>query len=101
MSLSQRLQDLAKSFKTEFEVYQRVLKDTRTPWLARFLLSFAVGYVLMPFDLIPDFIPVIGHLDDLIIVPGLVFLAVKVIPEEVISDARKKITLISSSADST
>ncbi len=100
MSLSQRLKDLAKSFKTEFEVYRLVLKDKRTPWLARILLSSAVGYALMPFDLIPDFIPVIGHLDDLIIVPGLVFLALKLIPATVVVDARKNVTLISSS-DST
>ncbi len=97
MTLSQRLKDLAKSLKQELEVYRLVLKDKRTPWLARILLGSAVGYALMPFDLIPDFIPLIGHLDDLIIVPGLVFLALKLIPEAVVADARNRVALLSDS----
>jgi len=54
--------------KQEIKVYQLVLADRRTPRTARFLLGLAVGYALLPFDLIPDFVLVIGHLDDLIAV---------------------------------
>lgn len=50
--------------KRELVVYQRVLRDERTPFSAKLFLASAIGYLCMPFDLIPDFIPVIGHLDD-------------------------------------
>lgn len=90
-SLRQRLQETAQVFKHELFVYRRVLKDQRTPRLAKILLGLAVGYALLPFDLIPDFLPVIGHLDDIIIVPGLVFLALRFIPPEVVSECRQQV----------
>ena len=85
------LRETARKLKTELAVYRLVLKHERTPWLAKVLLGMAVGYVLMPFDLIPDFIPVLGQLDDLLIVPGLVILALKLVPEEVIGECRQKV----------
>jgi uncharacterized membrane protein YkvA (DUF1232 family) len=88
---SDRMRDVARSLKREVRVYRRVLKDPRTPFLAKVLLGLAVGYVLLPFDLIPDFIPVVGHLDDVIIVPALVILAMKLIPENVIAEHRRKV----------
>ena len=81
---------LAKKFKKELKVYQLVLKDNRTPRLAKFILGLAVGYLLLPFDIIPDFVPVVGQLDDAIIVPVLVVIALKIIPKEVIDDCRNK-----------
>jgi uncharacterized membrane protein YkvA (DUF1232 family) len=87
-----RLQKIFNTFKQEIAVYQLVLKDSRTPRLAKWLLGFAVGYALCPFDIIPDFIPIIGHLDDLIIVPLLIFIAIKVTPRCIIQDCRKKIS---------
>jgi uncharacterized membrane protein YkvA (DUF1232 family) len=85
------LRDTAARLKTELAVYRLVLKHPRTPILAKLLLALAVGYALLPFDLIPDFIPVIGHLDDLLIVPGLVILALRLIPQEVVAECRKEI----------
>ncbi len=66
----ERSKQIARSFKRELIVYQRVLRDDRTPTAAKLFLGLAIGYLCMPFDLIPDFIPVIGHLDDAIIVPA-------------------------------
>lgn len=80
---------MARAFQREFEVYRLVLKHERTPRLAKILLGLAVAYTLMPFDIIPDFIPVVGHIDDLIIVPALVILALKLIPKDVIEECRK------------
>lgn len=77
------------AIKGELDVYRRVLKDKRTPRIAKILLGLAIGYLLLPVDIIPDFIPVIGHLDDLIIVPVLVIIALKMIPKEVIEDSRR------------
>ena len=59
--------------------------------LAKFLLGMAVGYVLLPFDLIPDFIPVIGQLDDLVIVPLLIYLALMMIPARIVEQCRETI----------
>lgn len=86
----EQLQSITQAFKRELRVYQLVLKDPRTPRLAQICLGLAVGYALLPFDLIPDFIPVIGHLDDAILVPGLVLLALKLIPAEIVAECRHK-----------
>lgn len=86
--MQENFKKVAAAFKKEVKVYQLVLKDKRTPKLAKIMLSLAVGYLLIPFDLIPDFIPILGHVDDLIIVPILVILALKMIPKEVVTDCR-------------
>ena len=86
-----KLKSISKNVKREIKVYQLVRKDPRTPKLAKWLLGLAVGYLVTPIDLIPDFIPVIGHLDDAIIVPSLVILALKMIPKEVVEDCRRKV----------
>ena len=89
--MSERLRRIARNFQRELAVYRLVLADARTPLPAKLLLGAAVGYLLLPFDLIPDFIPILGQLDDVLIVPGLVLLALRLIPEEVIADCREKI----------
>lgn len=88
MSLVSKLKTLAKNFKKELKVYRNVMKDERTPALPKFLLWLAIAYLLMPFDLIPDFIPVFGQIDDVIIVPALIYFALKLIPTDIINEHR-------------
>jgi uncharacterized membrane protein YkvA (DUF1232 family) len=82
------LRSTGRKLKYEIKVYQLVMKDCRTPKLAKFLLGLAVGYALLPFDIIPDFIPVIGHLDDALIVPALIVIALRMIPKGVVEECR-------------
>jgi uncharacterized membrane protein YkvA (DUF1232 family) len=65
-------------------------RDPRCPWYARVLAALVVAYAFSPIDLIPDFIPVLGYLDDLLIVPLGVYLVCKMIPAQVLVDARVK-----------
>jgi len=86
-----RLKAFVGSIKRELKVYQLVLKDRRTPRLARWLLVVAISYALSPIDVVPDFIPILGYLDDVILVPGLIILALKIIPPEVVEDCRAQV----------
>lgn len=87
----EKLKSFTKHLKQEFEVYRLVLKHPQTPWVAKVFLGLAVGYLLLPFDLIPDFIPVLGQLDDLIIIPVLVYVALLFIPKVVIQSCRERV----------
>lgn len=91
MPLMDKIRATGRELKKKLALYRLVLKDPRTPRLPKILLWLAIGYTLLPFDLIPDFLPVIGHIDDVIIVPLLIVLALRLIPKEVIEDCRKKV----------
>ena len=84
-----RLRRLARSLKGRIAFYRRVAAHPRTPRLGRLLLLAALAYTLSPIDLIPDFIPLTGHLDDLIIVPALIALALWLIPRDVVAECRE------------
>ncbi|OGW85626.1 MAG: hypothetical protein A3C35_01965 [Omnitrophica bacterium RIFCSPHIGHO2_02_FULL_46_11] len=79
-----------ENFKKELRVYQLVLTDPKTPKLSKWLLGLAVAYFLSPVDLIPDFIPLLGQLDDLILIPLLVWLAIRMIPKAIVEDCRNQ-----------
>jgi len=76
--------------KTETYALYIAYTDPRVPWYAKAVAAFVVAYTFSPFDLIPDFIPVIGYLDDLIITPVGLALAIKMIPDEIMLEARRK-----------
>ncbi len=75
------------------EVHALVLaaRDPRTPWYAKWLVAGVVAYALSPIDLIPDFIPVLGYLDDLILVPLGIVIAIKLIPPQVLAECRARV----------
>jgi uncharacterized membrane protein YkvA (DUF1232 family) len=83
-----RLKVRARALKQEAYAVYLAARDPRTPWYVRALVFFVVAHTLSPIDLIPDFIPVLGYLDDLIITPGGLWLAVRLIPADVLAEAR-------------
>jgi uncharacterized membrane protein YkvA (DUF1232 family) len=74
--------------KRRLAFYQRVLRDPETPRAARWVLGFAVAYLLSPLDLIPDWIPLLGQLDDLILVPLFLCVAMALVPDHAIERCR-------------
>ena len=88
--LTNRIKAWAKSLKRDVMTLWFVLRHPHTPWLARALAAILTAYALSPIDLIPDFIPVLGYLDDLIIVPLGIWLLLKIIPEEVLIECRNQ-----------
>src|SRR4030067_3713534 len=78
----------ARQLKTEVYALYLAYRDKRTPWYARMFTALVVGYAFSPIDLIPDFIPVLGYLDDLVLIPLGVALALKMIPAEVMAECR-------------
>lgn len=88
--MKKRLKDRVAAFRREIGIYRSVMADPRCPRTARWLLGGAVVYALSPLDLIPDFIPVLGHFDDAVILPVMVYLAIRLIPKELIAEHRAK-----------
>lgn len=84
------LQLWANRLKTEVYALYLAYKDPRVPWYARALAAVVVGYAFSPIDLIPDFIPVLGYLDDIILIPLGIALAIRMIPPGVLSDCRER-----------
>lgn len=85
------LKSRARALKNEAFAVYIAAKDPRTPWYAKALIFFVVAHTFSPIDLIPDFIPILGYLDDLIITPLGLALAVRLIPAEVLEEARGKV----------
>ena len=86
----QRLRDAARRLKAETLALYLAARDRRTPWYARLLVAAIVAYALSPIDLIPDFVPVLGYLDDVILIPLGIALALRLIPAEVMAEARER-----------
>lgn len=80
----------ARAIKTDVHAAYLAARDPRVPWLAKILAVAVTAYALSPIDLIPDFVPVLGYLDDLLIVPFGIWLVVRLIPGEVMAEYRVK-----------
>ncbi len=84
----QRLRQWARNIKRDVVALYLASKDPRVPWYAKVLALVVAGYALSPIDLIPDFIPVLGYLDDVILVPAGILLVVALIPPAIMAEHR-------------
>ncbi|CAH0344575.1 YkvA family protein [Bacillus sp. CECT 9360] len=82
-----RINDWARALKKQILIVYFSYKDKRTPWYAKIFAALIVAYAFSPIDLIPDFIPILGYLDDIIIVPIGIMIALKLMPGDVLADA--------------
>lgn len=85
-----KLKDRANLLKREAYALYIAARDPRVPWYAKVFMGLVLAHTFSPIDLIPDFIPVLGYLDDLIVTPLGIALAVKMIPAQVMIDARRQ-----------
>lgn len=85
-----KLKQKAKQLKTEAYSLYLAYKDPRVPWYGKLFIALVVAHTFSPVDLIPDFVPVLGYLDDLIIIPLGIALAVRMVPKEVLDECRLK-----------
>jgi len=90
MALLTELKRRALHLKTETFALYLAARDPRTPWYAKLLMVGIVAYAFSPIDLIPDFIPVIGYLDDLILIPIGIKFAIKLVPPSVLTECRAR-----------
>jgi len=89
MATTQRLRDWARLIKRDVHALYLARRDPRVPWYAKALATLVAGYALSPIDLIPDFIPVLGYLDDVILVPLGIAAVIRLIPPEVMAEHRE------------
>jgi uncharacterized membrane protein YkvA (DUF1232 family) len=87
-SILNRLRDWARTIKRDVVALYLAARDPRVTWVAKLVAACVAAYALSPIDLIPDFIPVIGYLDDVILVPLGILLAVRLVPENVMAELR-------------
>lgn len=87
-----QLQEWTKLAKREAHVLRLAATDPRVPWPAKMLAIVVAAYALSPIDLIPDFIPVFGYLDDVILVPIGVYVVIRMIPKSVLDDLRQRVS---------
>jgi uncharacterized membrane protein YkvA (DUF1232 family) len=85
-----KFKEKARELKFNISALYLAYKRKDVPILAKFLIIITVGYALSPIDLIPDFIPILGYLDDLIILPLLIFLSLKLIPKEIMDECKEQ-----------
>jgi uncharacterized membrane protein YkvA (DUF1232 family) len=90
ISLTAKWKQKTNVLKTELLALYLAYRHPKTPWYAKVCMAIVLGYAISPIDLIPDFIPVLGYLDDLIILPAGIFLTVRMIPRGVMEECREE-----------
>jgi uncharacterized membrane protein YkvA (DUF1232 family) len=89
-NIFRRISQWAKALKADIIALWFAYRDSRTPWYAKLWTALVVGYAFCPIDLIPDFIPVLGYVDDVILLPVGILVAIRLIPRDVLVDSRSK-----------
>lgn len=90
MSIFKSIRQWAARIKRDAVTLWFAYRHPDTPWFAKALAAFVVAYALSPIDLIPDFIPVLGYLDDALLLPGLIWLNIRLIPRDVLQECRAR-----------
>ncbi|MDO9371840.1 MAG: YkvA family protein [Gammaproteobacteria bacterium] len=90
MAFLAELKQRVRHLKAETFALYLAARDPRTPWYAKLLVAGIVAYAFSPIDLIPDFVPVLGYLDDLILIPIGIALAIKLVPHQVLAECRAR-----------
>ena len=90
MKIFEHLRGWAKTLKRDGVTLWFACKHPETPWYAKALGVFVVAYALSPIDLIPDFIPVLGYVDDVLLLPGLIWLSIRLTPASFLAECRLK-----------
>ncbi len=90
MSRLTRLKAWATTVRRDILALYLAARDPRVPWYAKALAVLTAAYALSPIDLIPDFIPVLGYLDDLILVPAAILLTVRLVPKQIMAELREE-----------
>ncbi|MDH6594587.1 uncharacterized membrane protein YkvA (DUF1232 family) [Variovorax sp. TBS-050B] len=88
MPILQSIRQWASRIKRDAVTLWFACRHPGTPWFAKLLAAFVVAYALSPIDLIPDFIPVLGYLDDVLLLPALIWLNIRLVPADVLSECR-------------
>ncbi len=90
MPLLEKLKQRARRLKAEVFALYLAARHPETPWYAKLLVAAIVAYAFSPIDLIPDFVPILGYLDDLVLIPIGIALAIKMIPPSVLAECRAR-----------
>lgn len=90
MAFLARLKLRARNLKAETYALYLAARDPRTPWYAKVLITCIVAYAFSPIDLIPDFVPVLGYLDDLVLIPMGVAFVIKLVPPHILTECRTR-----------
>jgi len=90
MAFLARLKQHARQLEAETFALYLAARDPRTPWYAKLLVAGIVAYAFSPIDLIPDFVPILGYLDDLILIPWGIAFAIRLVPHSVLADCRAR-----------
>ena len=88
MKLIEKAKETSKELKRDIKAIYFAYKRPELPWYTKTLAAVVVGYALSPIDLIPDFIPILGYLDDLVLIPLGIYFVVKLIPEDIMDQCR-------------